>query len=903
MRGYETFGVRGKYIYFPFGMSKTYAFVVTCLKDKNGAIKYDSKGNPVFGYLPIEIITIEGEDTLFYDPDYIKTLPSDIQDIVNAHYRKILGDLNDIRELKSLDKVNLEDINTYGKLRNVLSETFSIDVRSKIQEALRYNGINYDVQKMTFGEKINSLERPEYHIDKSGRELEIPRYPKYPIEELALIRHDDGTETAVFTMRKYDSWFINYTCRDDKKGPNFAKYTRKVLMDLFDIDDPGTNWRFADYRDKLLSSRFDGSAISLMKEYFKVIKKIAEDKNYKLDHYSGYLLLFMDMDIETDKCRAKIVGQLDPYLGSYGNTFIAAPGEVRPDIVASINYLAAEYKKMMNKYQRVGFGSKRKTGWSDNRKIALLTRASLISAMRMAILLQINPDEVRYRIEYTTKNSKNCIAVSLRDLYDATKDVLKTFYKNDGKIGNAKTLLDDEFAVELKGAKVTLGDIIASFVGIPVDEQGNAHMIALEDVFENPSIANELTDEQIDLVLGEVMGFAEPMKEVIREALDYELSRILEGNNKISFAHARFLAEFIGTNIGHHIIVEALKMYTLLRATEGLNPMIISSLYRNILTDGRYRVMIKVIDEKIKELNVAIKDAKKAGNKDLIKKHKELVSKCNRVKEALKAQLTLSKLKQRLEDLKAKRKSSGGDSIKLRFQILKAYSVYSIFKIKVALKELVTKENIKNGIGQAEILSIVAPVIFFATFDFMQLAFERNTETFANLMSDDRATMLLGVTLTILVLTIFNGIDERLGFGNSVGSEIETGKTRMLLSLLNPVVLTGTFLSSIGMFMRIFGAPFFQGKELVYKIGEIIGDYIGEEAEFVWNAVAGYELPLVEQTIFETAVNLALGGWRDAFMEILISSITAVINSMASKFFKPIFANLAYEVLMASEFL
>jgi len=197
----------------------------------------------------------------------------------------------------------------------------------------------------------------------------------------------------------------------------------------------------------------------------------------------------------------------------------------------------------------------------------------------------------------------------------------------------------------------------------------------------------------------------------------------------------------------------------------------------------------------------------------------------------------------------------------------------------------------------------VAPVIFFATFDFMQLAFERNTETFANLMSDDRATMLLGVTLTILVLTIFNGIDERLGFGNSAGSEIETGKTRMLLSLLNPVVLTGTFLSSIGMFMRIFGAPFFQGKELVYKIGEIIGDYIGEEAEFVWNAVAGYELPLVEQTIFETAVNLALGGWRDAFMEILISSITAVINSMASKFFKPIFANLAYEVLMASEFL
>jgi len=311
--------------------------------------------------------------------------------------------------------------------------------------------------------------------------------------------------------------------------------------------------------------------------------------------------------------------------------------------------------------------------------------------------------------------------------------------------------------------------------------------------------------------------------------------------------------------------------------------------------------MIKAIDEKIKELDTALKDAKTNGDKDLVKKHKDLLSKCHKVKEALEAQLTLNRLKRRLEDLKAKR-NSDGTSAELRFHILKAYSIYSIFKIKIALKELITKENIKNGIEQAEVLSIVAPVIFFAVFDLMQLAFEKDPEFFANFVTDNNTMMLTGIALTVIVLAVFNGIDERLDFGSKAEPGVEIAKTSTLSKLLNPVVLTGTIISSVGMFLRLFGAPFYQGKELVYKIGEIIGDYINDEAEMVWDTIAGYELPLVEQTVFETAVNLALGGWRDALMEIIVSLITAVLNNMLSTFVKPLIANLAYEALMSSAF-
>lgn len=688
---------------------------------------------------------------------------------------------------------------------------------------------------------------------------------------MALIKHPDGTETAVFTISEYNEYFINYYSYEN--SPNYAKGISKMMRKLFDIQETDKNWQKLNIRNDLLKSRFDKNSIIFLKAYFQDIKNIAETKNYKLDHFSGYLLLYMEEDVSTSRGVAKVSGHMDSFLAYYTNTFIAAPGQIRPDIVVANQYLISKYRDMMKKYQDDAFGSIHQMGWSDNKKVALLTRAAIINTYRQAILLQQNPENIIYKIKGHD--------VSLKEIYDASIPVLEDFYKTRG---NTHSLNSDQFKVVLKNSEIPLSDLISDFSGIPIDKNGNVQLSALKDKSNNLIPTDNLSEKHYEYALIEVNGFIEPAKNIVRRIISDDLTSFCTNkadSGSASLSHARFLSEYIGISRGHHIVLEALKLYPQLRGSNELNPRIVDALQKHFFTDAKYYALLSKINENIKR-------AEKSGNPN--------INALKTLKSIVEEQLSFNKLKKR----------AGGRNID------NVYHRFSIFSLYSSIRENIgnLKKDLKNGIEQNYVISIVAPIIFTAVFDFMLELYEKNSESFAKLVTDNQSMIIIGATLSIVVLSIFNGLDNKLNFGtqhvkfdyHTISPNPAEQQTKTLLSLLNPWVLSGTMISAVGMFLRMFGAPFYQGKELVLKIGELIGDHLNENAEIIWNSIAGYELPLVEQTVFETAVNLALGGWEDTLMGILVSLISNTLNSMLSSFVKPIVANLTFDVFMNSDF-
>ena len=161
--------------------------------------------------------------------------------------------------------------------------------------------------------------------------------------------------------------------------------------------------------------------------------------------------------------------------------------------------------------------------------------------------------------------------------------------------------------------------------------------------------------------------------------------------------------------------------------------------------------------------------------------------------------------------------------------------------------------------------------VYFVT-AFAITLLQHDSKLYLSITTDKTFLESFGILLTILNLVIFNcDLDhldsifngdkkpETLIITNNNNEEVETSDK--LYKIEQGLQFLGIFLVSLGMFLKSFGAPFYMSLELVHKIGEIIRQHLGEQAEYVWNTVAGFEIPLIGQTVFEFVVNLALGGW------------------------------------------
>ncbi len=405
MRNYEKFATSDNNLYFPLGLSKSYILGVTVMKDENGNIRYDADGVPIYGYTVAEVITVEGENAKFYDINYVKSFPRDLRREVENSISQWLNEVNIIRSKKGLNKISISDIETYGKWRSILSETFGVDFKSAIKDAIKYNGLEFDESKLSFGDKISPIQKQEYLVIEGK---EVPKYPENaPIDEIALIKHDDGTETAVVGFKEFDERFLGYHT-SDKTKINYARNAGSIIRDLLHIrlsEEETSKWRSEKFRNKILREYFDVHGNELLKEAFFEIKNIAENKNYKLDHLSGFSMLYSTFKISSDDNEFQvIVGHPDTYVGYYGNTFLVAPGQITPTFLVVNNLLATKYKKYMD-----SFVVSNSHHWSNNRKIVVLTEAVILNSLRIALLHQQNPNDILFNI--------NGRKVSLTDLY------------------------------------------------------------------------------------------------------------------------------------------------------------------------------------------------------------------------------------------------------------------------------------------------------------------------------------------------------------------------------------------------------------------------------------------------------------------------------------------------------
>ena len=151
-------------------------------------------------------------------------------------------------------------------------------------------------------------------------------------------------------------------------------------------------------------------------------------------------------------------------------------------------------------------------------------------------------------------------------------------------------------------------------------------------------------------------------------------------------------------------------------------------------------------------------------------------------------------------------------------------------------------------------------------------------EQMSSILEDDDLIIIVGITLTIFVLVVFNSDFDHLA---------SKFKKDGLSVLESPMQTLAQITTGIGIFLSYFGAPFYQGEELVLKIGEYIGEYIDETAELLWNTIAGFEIPVVEQTVFETVINLIFGGWKDTINGIVIGATTALASQGIEKYLMP----------------
>jgi len=173
-------------------------------------------------------------------------------------------------------------------------------------------------------------------------------------------------------------------------------------------------------------------------------------------------------------------------------------------------------------------------------------------------------------------------------------------------------------------------------------------------------------------------------------------------------------------------------------------------------------------------------------------------------------------------------------------------------------------------------------------FSVMETLITHYPEQMQALLEDDNLIVLVGVALTIFVLVVFNSDFDHLA------SKLNK---KGLSAVESPMQTLAQVTTGIGLFLSFFGAPFYQGKELVLKIGECIGKYISESAELLWNVIAGFEIPVVEQTVFETVINLVFGGWKDTINGIVIGATTALASQGIEKYLIPCLSHLTVDWL------
>ncbi|MCD6513698.1 MAG: hypothetical protein J7L07_02125, partial [Candidatus Odinarchaeota archaeon] len=795
------------------------------------------------GFLPIVELIVEKGDNLVIDEKALKAI------LGETKVRAINENLE--RYIKNDDKsarMNLEKLGMPEYLIKFFEETKITDITKVTYDDFRNWGMLHLKQKsIVIDENEVKIEKIEDVIKVALRTNYINYDPKTGKmisnnENIRIIfsQSNEYYDGIVAVPKKYDESIIGI---DKNKDPS-GKRLYDVSKDLFG---KGGN--------KTIKKKFNENLYKNMDLYFK---RVYGDNKLRMDSLGGILGKLFDMEIETKEGKINFKGVPDAFHLSLQAQYIDAPILATQVGIYTLNEINARIKASLDK---------KHLGYSKNKsaRIIKLLRVSIIEAYRLALMYGKDPKEIIFSVN--GKNNDEITRFTLQELYEARNEIFSTsFTAVSGS--NDEIRIPDK--ITINGKTVNGIDFLKSIMGGYSDIKITGRLgKAKTGIIEIPSLANSELEISKPALFDLANKITYPLVTTTNQIV-----------NELEINIHRIYPEILGSSIEYHPTMEAIKVLFDLFDSISLKRNVAEIIYKYEIIMSHFIKQAyeikkkidsekdKVVKEKLKEQYISLLKQSESWISDL---KDLLLSKTEYVKNKPEVNLLIQLTRIYLLGEKTARQFTKGLQKAFEFKIFGIFSVYFVTAFAITLLQHDSKLY----------LSITTDKTFLESF---------------------------GILLTILNLVIFNcDLDhldsifngdkkpETLIITNN-NEEVETSDK--LYKIEQGLQFLGIFLVSLGMFLKSFGAPFYMGLELVHKIGEIIGQHLGEQAEYVWNTVAGFEIPLIGQTVFEFVVNLALGGWMDAVINNIVGMVLSYIADMIMNYIANFIGDITVDFLL-----
>lgn len=172
---------------------------------------------------------------------------------------------------------------------------------------------------------------------------------------------------------------------------------------------------------------------------------------------------------------------------------------------------------------------------------------------------------------------------------------------------------------------------------------------------------------------------------------------------------------------------------------------------------------------------------------------------------------------------------------------------------------------------------------------------KRFTDFFAWLEENDWAKLLLGGAITTIFIV---GLNIDTGWMNKICGKF--GAKELAESMAKEAVdgsdllekssfILGMFFGGFGIVMKALKIPFYTSDEIREEIGKLLNSKWNGAGD-IWNMVMGFKIPLIDQTVFDILLGLALGGPAEAIGD-------TIMGTIINKLIAPILNRIAFETI------
>jgi len=521
-------------------------------------------------------------------------------------------------------------------------------------------------------------------------------------------------------------------------------------------------------------------------------------------------------------------------------------------------------------------------------RIRELVVGSLLYAYRTAIYYQINPRDIEV-IEtsatvVTASNKKTkSLTLTLYDLVGNTEKIInaisgqnvKEEYKKQNKNCVRFTPIEIEKRINGEQVKVTIDSsrLLAGMTKLDIKiigeyksrRTGKYTRVGFVDItnLDNQKIQDTKSKGNFDLNKIYLLGLS----------LSRPLNRILEITNVQTRDSTKKLELQL---MGHHGVLHPY-FKSIISLVSGFKEGIVKKGEINANIEQDFIKMFNVFGQ-VDLLRSMIESSLNSKDTKLTNKEKNELKALKEKLEGIKDEISIRSSAKEPSTAKNYKKIidvswKGGDiSVKLK---------KTFFTAGITALGILT--NPAEATKSAFLQEVKALTLIKISMSFLVTLVSKYPKTLLTILNDKDTKNALGTLLTTVVLFLFS-IDMTYIFKKQYGARFTEELGEKADKYDSFLVMFAYILVGIGTFLSYFDVPFYMGKELVLVIGKRIGEVMGENAGYVWNTVAGFEIPMTGQTVFEMAIELPLSGLSVSVAELLVSALYQFVKMLFEQY-------------------